>query len=473
MTQLGADPEDLTVLSRSLRDAAGRLDSLSSGLTRRVRHTRWTGPDAEAVDRGWHSVQRPLMVRCASALRQLAGRVESHRDEQEHASAATAGAAGASTVGGAASPHRGPVVVGSTPARGAPLPPLPQVEDRLRGRVEARVGPVTGAFTGEVTLARLDHGLVRVTVAEAVGAGGALSAGAGVDLAVGGPHGAHGSTQGTAADATARLGAVRRRTWEVPADRVQDLLARVAVERASVATTGQPRPQVVAGSIVDELVERLTGRDPGIDLAAALATAVPEPVSAEALVEVELAAGAAAGVGGMLGLGGRAQANQSARVGTVERDGRHSAVLELDGAGTAAVAGSLLRRAGVSLPGDLHRGATVRLVVTPAAGTHPAQLEVRTRATEGERVHDSVVRLHPTVDGGHAAVARAAQHLTRRDVPAALAALEEVRLDTGRVEVRTGDGTLSGHSARGSGGAGLGVGGGVTLRGQLTRIDRR
>lgn len=457
--QLGADPDHLSGLARSLRDAAGRLDSLSSGLARRARATRWTGPDASAAERRWVDEHRPAFARTSAGLTELAKRADRHLHEQLQASAGE---------GAPPSPLQ-PAVASRTPPPGLPGPPL--LEDRYRGTLEARVGPVTGAVVGEVAVHHLADGRRRVVLTQAAGVGGALTAGSGADIAVGGPTGAHAVGTGAAGDAGARAGIVRRRAWVVDEAEVDDLLAKLAVEQAAVATLRSPAPQVTAASLADEVVERLTGRDPGWDLAVSLGTAVPHPAVEEHLAEVEVAAGAAAGLGGVLGLGARAQGGVIARVGEVHDGARRSAVLELHGSATGALTSTLLRRAGVSLPADVHRSNAVRVEI-PRGGPVD-HLVVRTSVVTDTEVHDTVVRIEQDGTGDDVELAEVARMLAEGRATGAVAALAALPVDPDRVQLSTHHGTLSGHTARAGMSAGIGIGGGVTLRGQALRVDRR
>jgi uncharacterized protein YukE len=478
--QLGADPDHLSGLARSLRDAAGRLDSLSSGLARRVRQVHWTGRDAGAFEQAWHGSHRPGLARSAAGLTELARRLDAQRQAQEaasHVGAASAGPAPADL---------GPAelaLAGLAPADHAPrsrpaatLPPLPLVEQRFRGSLEARVGPVTGTLTGELVVQHLDGDRRRVVLTQAAGLGGVLAAGSGADVAVGGPHGAGSITSGTSADAALRGGVLERRAWVVADDEVDDLLARLVVEQAALATAHTSAPQVTLADAAGRVLGQLTGRDPQWDLGVALATAVPAPVSQEHLAEVEVAGGVAAGLGGVLGLGARAQGSMVARLGALQQGAASSTVLELHGSGTGALTSTLLRRAGVSLPTDVHRASSVR-VEMPRDGDH---VLVRTSVTTDEQVHDTVLRVE--LGGGDgptdvAAAASATQQLRRSllegDATAAVSSLARLQLADTTTQVVTAEGELSGHSARAGASVAVGIGGGVTLRGHALQVDRR
>ena len=464
MTQLGADPDDLRGLARSLRSAAGQLDALSTGLARRSRTAGWRGPDADAFEHQWVGRDGPALHATSAGLTELAHRVDRQVDEQLQASAAAR--VGAPL--GAATPPR-------TPDREAELPALPVAEDRYLGTVELRIGPVTAALAGGLVVQQLDGGRRRVVLTETAGAGAVTTVGASTELGVGGPHGAGASNQGGSADARLRAGAVQRRSWEVDADEVDDLLARLALEHAGLAVTGHGQPLGVAAAVLDGVVDRVTGHDPGWDLATSLATSVPTPVSHEELVEVELAAGAGLGLGGLAGLGARAQTGASVRVGTAHRGDTTATVLEVQGSATGALTGSLLRRLGVSLPPDAHRGVVVRVELPDPTPDDSPHALVRVSTTTDARVHDVIARVDLAGDDGAAtasALARTVQHLARADLPSAVATLGAAPVDPGHVTVRSTTGALSGSSARAGASAGVGIGGGASVRGHVLHVDR-
>lgn len=463
MTQLGADPDALSGLSTSLRQAAGRLDSLSSGLARRTRSVHWQGPDADRVRHQVDHRAIAVLSREAAGLRALADRAAQHRLQQLNASAdAPHGAA--------------PATVAPTgPAGPPPLPPLPRVEERLRGVFEVRVGPIVGAMGAEVTVAHLDDGRRRVTVTERGSVGGVATAGATADLAIGGPHAATAAGPGTSGELGGRLGALRRRSWEVDDDDVDDLLARVVLERSALSTVGVSNPAQVAAGALDAVAERLTGRDPGWDRAVGLLMGVPPPRSTDELIEVELFTGGGLGAGAALGLGARGQATGTARVGTSLTRGRPAAVLEVQQAGTAVLTSTLLRRAGVSLLEGTHRETWTRLELVPAdpVQAEPSQLTVRTGTTVDDRVHEAVIRLTATDDGAVTRQLRtAAELIERREPTAALAALAALDPAGAVVQVERSVGELSGQSARAGARVGAGLGAGLSVRGHSVRLDR-
>jgi hypothetical protein len=494
MTQLGADPDHLRELARTLRSAAGQLDTLSNGLARRARSAGWRGPDAEAFERRWQVEHRPRMHHIAEQLGTLSRRADRHADEQVHASAG-GGATTSSAVAAhprtsaPAAPAAPPITAGpaaasataasrtlASPTAASPLPALPRHEDRYSGGVELRVGPVVGTLTGDLTLQRLDEDRVRVIFARAIGAGAVLSAGATADVAVGGPNGAGAAGSGASGDARLRLAGIERRAWEVDPGRVDDLLARLALEQGATATTGQADPLGALAERLDQVAERLLGRDPGLDLAAALATAVPAPSRTDVLAEVEVAGAAGIGLGAVAGLGARVSGVSSLRAGTATTSAGRASVVEYHGSSTGALTSTLLRRLGIQLPTDAHRALNVRLEHLPAPGSDPegSQLLVRVSATTDNRIDDVVARvtLPDTTDAASTAVTDTLGALGRGDVAGAIAAVQDLDIPVERVELVGGRGELTGNSGRAGVGGGLGIGAGISARGTVAHVDR-
>ncbi|MFN7148332.1 MAG: hypothetical protein ACK4V6_02515 [Microthrixaceae bacterium] len=477
MTQLGADPDHLRELARTLRSAAGQLDTLSNGLARRARSAGWRGPDAEAFQRRWQLEHRPRMHHVAEQLGTLSRQADRHAEEQVHAS----GGSGATTPNVTPTDTRSSAPAASstspptvTPPTAAPLPALPRHEDRYSGGVELRVGPVVGTLTADLTLQQLDDERVRVVVARAVGAGAAVSAGATADLALGGPNGAGAAGSGASGDARLRLAGVERRAWEVDQDRVDDLLVRLALEQGATATTGHADPLGKLAGGLDRVAERLLGRDPGLDLAAALATSVPAPSRTDQLAEVEVAGAAGVGLGAVAGLGARASGVTSLRAGTTTSASGRATVVEYHGSSSGALTSTLLRRLGVQLPADAHRALTVRLEHAPARGSEGPQLLVRVSAVTDARIDDVVARvtLADMSDAASTAVTDTLGALGRGDVGAAIAAVQHLDVPVDRVELVGGTGELTGNSGRAGVGAGLGIGAGISTRGIVAHVDR-
>lgn len=465
MTQLGADPDHLRDLARSLRSAAGQLDTLSTGLARRARSAGWRGPDAEAFERRWQVEHRPRMQRVSEHLVELSRRADRHADEQVHASAGAPG-------------RVDPRTQLSTPAARSTssMPVLPRAEDRYSGGVDLRVGPVVGTLSGDLTLQRLDGDRVRVVFARSVGAGAALSAGATAGLAVGGAGGAGAPTSGVAADGRVRVAGLERRAWEVHESRVDDLLARLALEQGATAAVRHPDPVGALAGGLDAAAERLLGRDPGLDLAAALTTSLPAPTRRDLLAEVEVSGAVGLGLGAIAGVGARAGGVTALRAGTSTSASGQATVVEYQGSSTGTLTSTLLRRLGVQLPADVHRALNVRLELPSASDAGASQLMVRVSAITDERIDDVVTRVTLPDGADTSATAQVTATLAalgRGDVAAAVTALEQLRIPVEQMEIVSGRGELTGHSARGGVGAGAGIGAGITARGAVVHVDRR
>ena len=467
MTQLGADPDHLRELARSLRSAAGRLDTLSIGLARRARAAGWHGPDAVRFEQRWQHQLRPALHASADGLGRLARRVEHEADEQIRAAADHGATPAAGTVHSPADVERPPAGVGVDLAAPAPLP---RHEQRLQGAVELRAGPVVATLQGDLTLQDLGGGRTRVLLAQVAGAGAAVAAGASTQVGVGGPSGSGATPSGASGGARARLAAVQRRSWEVDDDDVSDLLLRVAVAETSERTTGAPDAAQRLAGVVDGLVELVTGRDPGVDVITSVALDPPQPERHEVLLDVEVQGGAGAGASAVAGLGARAHGVAALRVGRATSSGATSTVVELHGAAGGGLTSSLLRRLGVALPADQHGSVTVRLEAPDDAGTGE-HLRMRVTATDEERVHDVLAHVRLD-DGGDDALRRAVVAARRGELSQLQAHLADVVPRPEQVALRSADGILSGHQARAGAGAGLGVGGGLTVRGHAFELDR-
>jgi hypothetical protein len=454
MTQLGADPDHLRGLARSLRAAAGRLDTLSLELARRLRATDWRGPDAASFTRQWDSTHRPALTAAAGALTEVARRSEHHAEQQERASG-----------DGPAAPRAAPV----TPV----LAPLPRREERFLGAIDVRVGPAVGTVTGELTVQHLEGDRRRVVLTQSGGAGAMLGAGSSVDVAVGGPAGAGGAGSGGSADGRATAGAVLRRSWELPADRVEDLLTRLALEQLALGTVRVPDPLTRAGWLADEVIERLTGDESSLEMVAALSAGVPTPARTERLAEVELTGAATLGVGSLLG--GRAAGVTGLRVGRSDGGAAPAWIVEYRGASTGALTGRLLRQLGISLPPDAHRSLSVRIEVPdPPGDAAPSTVLVRVGTVTDTTTRDLValVELGETDTSSRAALGGAVAALGRGDPGAALGALGELAPRPEHVTLAAEHGVLSGHTARAGATAGAGVGAGITVRGHVLEVDR-
>lgn len=456
MTQLGADPDHLRGLARSLRAAAGRLDALSIELARRLRSTDWRGPDAVSFGRQWHAAHGPALAATAGSLAEVARRTEREAIEQERASAG--GGTAVAPVGG----------------RPATSPPARR-EDRFQGALDVRVGPVLTTLSGELVIHHLDGDRRRVVLVQAAGAGATVGVGSSVDVGIGGPAGVAGVASGSSADARARAGVVLRRSWELDAHEIDDLLARVALEHAAGTTLRVPDPLERAAAALDHAVGWVTGTEPGLEAAARIAAGVPEPGRTERLVEVEVSGTAAMGLGAVLGGGARAHGVSGLRVGRGTVQSGSSTLVEYHGAATGALTSSLIRRLGVSLPPDAHRGATVRIEVPDRVDGRAATTAlVRISTATDTTLHDVVARV--ALGGPHPETTRpladAVVALEQGDPNAAVAHLGRFSPTPEQVTVASSTGTVSGHTARAGATAGAGLGAGVTLRGHGLRVDR-
>jgi hypothetical protein len=456
MTQLGADPDHLRGVARSLRAAAGRLDALSIELARRLRSTEWRGPDAASFTRQWQAAHGPALAAAAGSLAEVARRTEREANEQERASAG----------GAIPAPPLGDRPSVSPPARR---------EDRFQGALDVRVGPVLTTLSGDLAIHHLDGDRRRVVLGQTAGAGATVGVGSAVDVGIGGPAGVAGIASGGSADARARAGVVLRRSWELDAHEIDDLLARVALEHGAGTTLRVHDPLERAAAVLDHAVEWVTGTDPGLETAARVGAGVPEPHRTERLVEVELSGTAAMGLGAVAGGGARAHGVSALRVGRGAGRSGSSTLVEYHGAATGALTSSLVRRLGISLPPDTHRGAAVRIELPDRTGPDaPGPALVRITSTTDTTLHDVVARveLGGPHTGGTRPLADAVVALRRGDPGAAVAHLDRLSPATAQVTVTSTTGSLSGHTARAGATAGAGLGAGVTLRGHGLRVDR-
>jgi hypothetical protein len=193
-------------------------------------------------------------------------------------------------------------------------------------------------------------------------------------------------------------------------------------------------------------------------------------------VDLAAAAGAGVGLGGVARLGGRAQAAGSVRVGTAHRGAERSTVLEVQGSATTALTSTLLRRLGVALPLDAHRGVAVRVELPHGSGREgPTHVMVRVSSTSDTQVHDVVARVDLAGPDAAPTVRALADSLTsvaRGDLPSAITHLDGVTVDPERVTLTASTGTLSGTSGRAAAAGGVGVGAGAAVRGQVVRLER-
>ena len=273
-------------------------------------------------------------------------------------------------------------------------------------------------------------------------------------------------------------------SWEIDEADLDELLSRLAFERAGRAVTTSADPLVRVGAAVDDVVGWVTGDDPGWDVIAQVATGVPAPRSTETLTEVQLAGSVGIGLGSFAGLSGRLHGVTSLRVGGVEHRGvagagtapTRSSVLEVQSSAGGELSSTLLRRLGVALPNDLHGEVLVRLEVPdPAPDGPPPHVLVRLGAGDGATIDDVAARVTfggPDPERSVGELRRAVDGLGRGDVAGALRKLSEIEPQIAGVEVGAATGSVSGGSARAGLATGVGIGGGVSVRGQAIHVER-
>lgn len=462
MTLLGSDVDELRALANSLRRGHRELALIEARWSRRGSSVPWWGPDAARFDREWTGRHRPQIASVAGSLTRLADELDRHVGEQTKASAA-------------AGPPAPPVRPNAASVdRHEPHSPLlaPLSEQRYAGTFDVRIGLALLSTTGELTIADLGQGRRRVTWSEGAGVGATGSVGASAEVSVGGAHGTTGGPNGATAVISGRLATVKRESWEVAADDVDDLLARLVLDRAAQEATGIQRPLNRLASGLDLVVEAATGVDPGFDVGAAALTP-PRPTRTEQLVELDLFAGGGLGTSAVMGLGARGTTGSTVRVGVGRGEGASTRIVELRGATNLSAAATMLRRLTGSLPLEFQSAATLRVEQSTAA---PDRLTVRASTTEGDTVRDLVAVVH--LDGSDTERAESALQASidaarRGDPGAATRLLELADVRPARIEVASATGTIGGHSARASASAAVGVGGGVTVRGSAVQVERR
>jgi hypothetical protein len=392
---IGADPEALDGLARTLAASGDELTALASRVDAALRAADWDGPDGDRFRTAWRSAHRNRLRTAAEGCRGLARQVSRHADEQRRAATAT-----------------------GAPTAATRLPPPPVSGRVLRGSIEGSVGPWSAALTGTLHIDDLGH-LRRITYEEELGAGVAPTGGSGV----------RGTFDGSAASAgttgTVGISAVStvRRSWTVPRDEVVGLLASLALQE-SVAGTGGPLTRV--GGQVTRAFGALTGTSLG-------PPALVAPDRTEDLVSIEVGAAAWAALdpdasGSRTATGGL---SGEAAVGLAREGDDSWLVLEADGAAAAAF-GTLLAdgdglaaRGSLRLEVPLHGRADRPMVVT--ATTEDAADGDR----EVTRLAVDPVLADAAVDGAR----RAVDALRRGDVDGASEALRSIRWDPGAVAV--------------------------------------
>lgn len=477
MTLLGSDVDELRALARSLRRGHRELARIETRWARGSSSVPWWGPDAARFEHEWTGRHRVQLASVAASLESLADELDRHAGEQTSASAGD-GTPSPPTPTGPITPASAttPAVtrISADTARQDPHNSVmaPRSEQRYTGAFDLRVGLALLSTTGELAIADLGQGRRRVTWSEGVGIGATGSLGASAEVAVGGAHGTTGGPNGANASLGGRLGEVRRESWDVGEDDVDDLLARLALDRSVQEATGIERPINKVASWLDFVVGAATGMDPGLDLGAAALTP-PRPTRTETLAELDLFASGGIGTAAVAGLGARGTTTSNARVGVGRGDGGTTRILELRGATNLSAAGTLLRRLTGSLPLEFHSAATLRVEQHTST---PDRLTVRASTVDGDTVRDLVAVVHldrSDAERASAAFQKSIDSALRGDPGAATRLLELTEVRPARIEVASSTGRIDGHSARAGASAAIGVGGGVTVRGSAIQIERR
>ena len=93
MALIGADVDQLRLLSRTIDHSAERLEAMAGEVTSRLTSTPWNGPDADRYRAQWQGESLALVRNVAGALRSVASELERNAAEQENASSAAGGSA--------------------------------------------------------------------------------------------------------------------------------------------------------------------------------------------------------------------------------------------------------------------------------------------------------------------------------------------------------------------------------------------
>lgn len=453
--RLGADPDQLRDLSAALRAAARELDDVGRGLDRRINGVHWSGPDARTFQAKWRGCRAQLSD-ASTRCRTMARRLDHQRDEQLDA----------------ARPDGDP-----TPSASISAPsPFPAAEQRYVGGLDVRIGPVVATLAGEVALQDLGDGRTRVTLSEALSAGGAVGLGASAKFSTSDEVVAPVADGPGMADGRLRAGGVQRRSWEVEHADVDDLLARVAADRAETALPTHATVARLASGVLDGFVETVTGVDPGVDDRLEHLLTPPPPIRVETLAEVEASASGALSAFALAGAAGASVS--TVRVGTATTgsgpDARSSRVVEWSSNTNATLTTTVLRRLGINLPDGARLGSTLRLELGDAPDGSP-QLDVRVTAVEHDELIEVAARIELSDDGRRGPselVPLAIAQLARGDVRSATATLGAVQVPVDQVSIVTSRGEISGRSGRAGVSVASGPGIGATLRGQRVEIER-
>lgn len=471
MTLLGSDVDQLSALTASLRRCDRELTRIASRWSRSSRSAPWWGPDARRFELEWSSRHGALISSAATAMSRLADDLD--RQVRQQVDASNGDGANTDSTSGTRSSASSNVAGTSGGSHQDHRPVLPPGEEqRFSGSIDLRVGLGVAGSRGEVSIAELGRGQRRVTWSEEGGVGATASLGSSAELSFGGAGGSGGGTNGVNGTISARLGLVERQSWVIDSDEVDDLLARLAFDRASSTIAGVDRPLDLLASGADRVVDALTGVDPGLDVAAAL-LAPPRPARTESLIQLDVAATAAVGSAVALGLGARGTTSAAVRIGVGHGEGGSTRILEVEGSTTASATATALRKVTGSLPVDFHSVGSLR-IEQPVGD--PGRLVVKASTVEDQTVRDvvAVVHLDPDDSRRAASALSRALDLARSGDASALDQLVALgELDFTRLEVASSIGSIDGHSARAGANAAVGIGGGATLRGSALHIERR
>lgn len=96
MAAIGADVDELRVLSKTFSDKADLLETdVLSSITQSLSSSGWQGPDADQFRYGWGSALAPQLRTAIASLRDQSQQLVRNADEQERASSVGSGSAGA------------------------------------------------------------------------------------------------------------------------------------------------------------------------------------------------------------------------------------------------------------------------------------------------------------------------------------------------------------------------------------------
>ena len=68
MAIIGADPDQLAALGRTMREQISSIDGVTSAVSASLACTSWTGPAREQFEREWNEVFRVALTRLVQAF---------------------------------------------------------------------------------------------------------------------------------------------------------------------------------------------------------------------------------------------------------------------------------------------------------------------------------------------------------------------------------------------------------------------